>query len=332
MSANNAYGQDGGTGGFVEPPGAVPVSDNAINLDGPPAELSDIDRKKRAQGVCCFNLLGLVATAAFICGIYSYAYCDFIARYVTLTPEYTITGTDGTTTSDYTKACNDLGYGSDDGSDSGSNNMSTEICSSLLQDHGIGFSYWQATIPVDKEVCFTYTQLTPWGFVTPEFDSAFNASKWFSIIGYVFGGAGWFSLTCSCICRMDQNRLKGIACYFMIATLFQGLSLIMFNSNVCSEGFFKSYFVSPDQQNNQTFIDEYQNVLESVSCTLSLGSKMAISATVLWAICSVMVPFSIVPFYEDRVYQSGVQRDQQNNPDYSHDDPAVPPVDSPSNV
>ena len=186
MSANNAYGQDGGTGGFVEPPGMVPVSD-AINLDGPPAELlSDIDRKKRAQGVCCFNLLGLVATAAFICGIYSYAYCDFIARYVTLTPEYTITGTDGTTTSDYTKACNDLGYGSDDGSDSGSNNMSTEICSSLLQDHGIGFSYWQATIPVDKEVCFTYTQLTPWGFVTPEFDSAFNASKWFSIIGYVY--------------------------------------------------------------------------------------------------------------------------------------------------
>lgn len=184
MSANNAYGQDRGTGGFVKPPGAVPVSD-AINLDGPPAELlSDIDCKKRAQGACCSNLLGLVATAAFICGIYSYAYCGFIARYVTLTPEYTITETDGTTTSDYTRACNDLGYGSD-GSDSGSN-MSTEICPNLLQDHGIGFSYWQATIPFDRKVCFTYTQLPPWGFVTPEFDSAFNASKWFSIIGYVY--------------------------------------------------------------------------------------------------------------------------------------------------
>jgi hypothetical protein len=176
MSANNAYGQDGGTGGLTAPPGMVPVSD-AVNLDAAPAELSDIDRKKRAQGVCCFNLLGLVATAAFICGIYSYAYCDFISRYVTLTPEYTTTGTDGTTAEpDYTKACNDLGYGS---------NMSTGICSSLLQNHGIGFTYWQATIPVDQQVCFTYTQLTPWGYVTPEFDSAFNASKWFSIIGYV---------------------------------------------------------------------------------------------------------------------------------------------------
>ena len=124
---------------------------------------------------------------------------------------------------------------------------------------------------------------------------------------------------------MDQNRLKGIACYFWIATLFQGLSLIMFNSNVCTEGFFKSYFISPDQQANQTFIDEYNSVLEGVTCTLSLGSNMAISATVLWFICSLMVPFSIVPFYEHRVYQSDVQRDQQNNPNYSHDDPVVPP-------
>ena len=75
----------------------------------------------------------------------------------------------------------------------------------------------------------------------------------------------------------------------MVATIFQGLSLIMFNSNVCTEGFFKSYFVSPGQQNNQTFIDEYNSVLEGVSCTLSFGSKMAISATVLWFICGLLL-------------------------------------------
>jgi hypothetical protein len=145
---------------------------------------------------------------------------------------------------------------------------------------------------------------------------------------YVFGGAAWFTLTCSTCCRMDQTRLKGIACYFWIATLFQGLSLIMFNSNVCSEGFFESYFISPDQQDNQTVIDEYSNVLEGVSCTLSLGSKMAISATVLYFICSLMVPFSIVPFYEHRYYQNDLQqqadRDQRNNPNYNHDDQVSP--------
>ena len=124
---------------------------------------------------------------------------------------------------------------------------------------------------------------------------------------------------------MDQTRLKGIACYFWIATLFQGLSLIMFNSNVCSEGFFESYFISPDQQDNQTVIDEYSNVLEGVSCTLSLGSKMAISATVLYFICSLMVPFSIVPFYDQRYYHTDIQRDQRNDPNYSHDDQVVSP-------
>jgi hypothetical protein len=164
MSAN------GGTTGYTTPPGMIPVSDfNANSMD----ELSDQERKKRAAGICCFNMLGLVATAAFICGIYSYAHCDFISRYVTLTPEYTNADSNGVP--DYTKACNDLGYGTD-----GSN---TEICSSLLQNHGIGFTYWQATIPVDQTACFAYTQLTPWGYVTPDFDSAFNASRWFSVIG-----------------------------------------------------------------------------------------------------------------------------------------------------
>ena len=75
----------------------------------------------------------------------------------------------------------------------------------------------------------------------------------------------------------------------MVAAIFQGLSLIIFNSNVCTEGFFNSYFVSPGQQNNQTFIDEYNSVLEGVSCTLSLGSKRAISATVLWFICGILL-------------------------------------------
>ena len=183
----NAYGRDGSTGGLVTPPGAVPVH-NAYGRDGstgglvtPPGAVP-VDREKPAEDNLC--MVFYLAIAAFICGIYSYTGCNFIARYVTLTPEYTTTGTDGTNTSDYTKACDDLGYGSV-GSDSGSN-MSTEICSSLLQDYRIGFAYWQATIPVDQIVCSAYTQLTPWGYVTPEFDSAFIASKWFSIIGYVY--------------------------------------------------------------------------------------------------------------------------------------------------
>jgi hypothetical protein len=146
-----------------------------------------------------------------------------------------------------------------------------------------------------------------------------------SYASFVFGGMAWFSLTCATCCRMDQTRLKGVACYFWTATLFQGLSLIMLSSSICDLGFFQSYFIPPDQQNDQTVIDEYSTVLQGVSCTLSMGSKLAISATVLYFICSLMVPFSIVPFYDQRYYHTDIQRDQRNDPNYSHDDQVVSP-------
>ena len=82
-----------------------------------------------------------------------------------------------------------------------------------------------------------------------------------SYASFIFGGMAWFSLTCATCCRMDQTRLKGVACYFWSATLFQGLSLIMLSSNICDLGFFQSYFIPPDQQNDQTVIDAYSTVL-----------------------------------------------------------------------
>ena len=46
-------------------------------------EMSD-SSKRRMAGICCYNLLGLVATAAFCCAITSYAYCDFATRKVSV--------------------------------------------------------------------------------------------------------------------------------------------------------------------------------------------------------------------------------------------------------
>ena len=102
---------------------------------------------------------------------------------------------------------------------------------------------------------------------------------------------------------MDQRRLKGIACYFWIACVFQGLSLIMFHSDICTRDFFAPYFIAPAQQTNATLLQTFNTAIESVDCGLSVGSKMAISACVLYFVCSLMVPFSIVPFYEQRQYQ-----------------------------
>lgn len=265
-----------------------------------PFELTPEEQNRRKTGICCYNLLGLVATGAFICGIYSYAYCDFLQRTAVLNDAYTA--------DDYETACGDLGYSTD------GDRADNQICQSILQSHGIGFAYWQATVPVDQKVCLTYTQATPWGFVTPDFDARFNTSRAFSIMGYIFGGAAWFTLTCSSCFKMDQQRLKGLTCYFLFASFCQGLSLLMFASDVCSKGFFEVYFVPPSQRNNATYLDDFNSVVEDVECQQGLGSKMAISATVLWFVSALMVPFSVVPFYEPRYYQSdydAAMREQQ---------------------
>lgn len=177
-----------------------------------------------------------------------------------------------------------------------------------MQGNGIGFSYWEATIPVDQKVCFSYTQLTPWGYATPDFDSNFNTSRAFAIIAYVFGGAAWLTLLCSSCCRIDEQRLKGIACYFFVACFSQGLSLLMFNSNVCEKGFFEPYFVPPSESTNATYMENFNSVIVGIECELSFGSKMAISATVLYFVCAMMVPLSKVPYYEERYYDVGQQQ------------------------
>ncbi|VEU39824.1 unnamed protein product [Pseudo-nitzschia multistriata] len=270
----------------------VPVGDSPFG----PTEMTPEEQRRHMSGLCCFNWLGLTSLAAFICGVYSFAYCNFLSRYVTLSDNYS--------PGDFAAACSDLGYEDGDSFDA-------QTCQSIMEDHAIGFSYWQATIPVDQRVCFSYTQLTPWGYASPDFDSSFFTSRTFAIIGYVFGGMAWFTLACSSCCMIDQQRLKGIGCYFIIASFSQGLSLVMFRSNICEKGFFEPYFVPPSQRDNETYLESFNSVVADVECELSFGSKMAISASVLYFICALMVPFSVVPLYEQRYYRRDFDGDQQ---------------------
>ena len=51
------------------------------------------------------------------------------------------------------------------------------------------------------------------------------------------------------------------------------------------------YFTAPGTAAPNTMPDW----MESVSCSLGKGSKLAISATVLWFVCSNMLPAAVVP-------------------------------------
>jgi len=91
----------------------------------------------------------------------------------------------------------------------------------------------------------------------------------------------------ACCCKLDQSKLKRLSFCFFLATLFQGLSLLVFKSNVCEKGFFSAYFVNPNGNNDGS---AYSDLIQSVSCGLSTGSKLAIAATVLWFVCNSMIP------------------------------------------
>lgn len=90
----------------------------------------------------------------------------------------------------------------------------------------------------------------------------------------------------SSCCPLTQQRLKGLSCYFFIACLFQGLTLIMLKSNVCSKGFFEAYFVG---------VPDINAVVQDVSCGIDRGAKLAISATVLYFMCMCQVPAAVAP-------------------------------------
>ena len=111
-----------------------------------------------------------------------------------------------------------------------------------------------------------------------------------TFLASIFGGIAFFTLWIALCCPMEQGRLKALACCFFLATLFQGLTLLIFASNVCKEGFFASYFPSVNGEN-----PVLSNIVQSVSCSLDTGSQLAVSATVLYFVSILLVQKAVAP-------------------------------------
>jgi hypothetical protein len=128
------------------------------------------------------------------------------------------------------------------------------------------------------------------GYVTPDFDTRFNAAKGFTVVANVFGGVAFLTLWLASCCVMSQERIKGLSCHFFIATLFQGLTFLIYRSVVCHRGFFKEYF-----QNMETDDDGIPTDILDVNCSLGPGGKLSIVATVFYFLCLNMIPVAIPP-------------------------------------
>lgn len=231
----------------------------------------DMNDKKKTAGVCIYFCVAIFSLSAFCCGIAATGYCGFVSRDIQIK-------------SDRTEFCDSL-------------QMETEVCATLLNNHGVGFFGWQADVPVDQTACFSYTQYVPGvGYVTPPMDTKFNTARASSYVADIFGAIGFFTVWICACCPISQTRIKWLAFCFFIATLFQGLTLLIFKSNVCKPFFFQDYFPLLSEEGAALGIDSL-----TVSCGLATGSKLALSATVLYLVCIFAIFKAIppIPSWED---------------------------------
>jgi hypothetical protein len=124
------------------------------------------------------------------------------------------------------------------------------------------------------------------GYVTPWQDSNFTMALASTYIANIFGGIAFFTLCLALCCPISQSRTKALSCCFFTACLFQGFTLLIFQSNVCQKGYFAAYFPT---------VDTDVIGVKSVSCSLDTGSNLAISATVFYFLCIFAVFKAVLP-------------------------------------
>eukprot|EP00978_Attheya_sp_CCMP212_P000406 scaffold805_cov45-Attheya_sp.AAC.2 len=228
-------------------------------------DISDED-KKRMVGETNFCCTSIFACIAWICGLTAAWNCSFLQRDVVLSDDFL---------SNCTAA-----------------EIPPAVCNALVDPQGIGFYGFEATVPIDHRVCLDYTQyIGGVGYVTPDFDTKFNSAKAFTIVANIFGGIAFMTLWLASCCQLSGQRIKGLSCHFFIATLFQGLTFLIYRSVICQPGFFDEYF-----QNMPTDPDTGVTAgILGVNCSLGKGGRLSIVATVFYFLCMTMVPGAVPP-------------------------------------
>ncbi|KAL9178392.1 hypothetical protein ACHAXT_000039 [Thalassiosira profunda] len=123
------------------------------------------------------------------------------------------------------------------------------------------------------EACTPYSDF---GDGTSYMDTHWNSARAFIIIPVVLGGISLIALFTT---EMTSCRVPKLHCLnslsYILACLFQGLSLLFLNSNACKDNLLVRSF-------------EGSNGIEfQETCSMSTGAKCAIAATVFWLVAAV---------------------------------------------
>ena len=119
--------------------------------------------------------------------------------------------------------------------------------------------------------------------------------KAFAAVANILGGIGMVTLLFNIRGFVQPEKIKMCGLFFLLCTLFEGLTLLVLRSNICNETGFFSYIF---------FLGDVPDIeIESVNCTLTTGSNLAVAGTVLWFIaaqlCLMIPPIKPVDSAED---------------------------------
>lgn len=166
---------------------------------------------------------------------------------------------------------------------------------------------------VDMSIASSYTIHINGAYRTPKFDTMFNSARAFAAVASFFGLLSFFTLGFASCCPIPQSRMKCISIYFLLAFFFQAMTFVFGRSSACKRDFFEPYFPvlgTPEE-------------IESVSCSLSRYSNMAIAATVLYWVCAGLCARATPPQPMPNVFNQEAQQRQQANQPPAQEAPAA---------
>ena len=112
-------------------------------------------------------------------------------------------------------------------------------------------------------------------------DTNWKSARAFSTMTLIIGGIVTFISLLSCIINPSSTAYKAGGMLFLLCCLFQGLSLLMLDSNACKNN------IVVDNLEAQ-FNSENSNQLQfNETCSMGQGAKCAIAATIFWFVAGV---------------------------------------------
>mmetsp|Transcript_15814 Transcript_15814/g.26989 ORF Transcript_15814/g.26989 Transcript_15814/m.26989 type:complete len:224 (+) Transcript_15814:39-710(+) len=147
------------------------------------------------------------------------------------------------------------------------------------------YQFWTVATSTGGSVIFETCHRYP-GDV--EVDGSWKAARAFSTLTLIFGGVFLLiNLIASCI-HPTRNTSPLESTAFLLASIFQGLSLLLLNSSLCKNNAIL-YTLQSDMSKLGNPAIEFPE-----TCSLSMGANCAIAAIVFWALAACMSGMSRV--------------------------------------